>query len=881
MLKNDLLANKFLVPQHRTGLVPRPKVTKLLEQGVWQTLTLISAPAGSGKTTSLSSWLRAAEVRAAWLSLDHYDNDLYRFWTYVLAALDKLLPGTLKSTQEVLNIARTRLSHPIEEALTALINDLVDLTDDIVLVLDDYHEITTTTVQTSLAFFLDHLPPQVHLIIATRNDPPLSLARLRISNQLTEIRAGDLRFSFEESTLFLKSVMELDLTSAEIAVLETRTEGWIAGLQLAALSIQRRPNRASFLAAFAGNHHYIVNYLAEEVLQKQPEQVQQFLLHTSLLDRLNPSLCHEVTGDTESSARLAHLERANLFLVALDDTHAWYRYHQLFADFLRMRLQQSEPDLVDRLHRRAASWYQRNGHYEEAMNHLLQARDFPGAISLIELNGQEMMRRGDFALLDRWISALPDTLVRNNPRVILIHASVLPFLHQSETAERRLVQLEASLNASEDKPDNQEGIKAEILSVRAFIEVLRLNFPQAIVLSRRALDSLAIDNVFMRSITALCLGIAFRESDRPAAQAALEQAIYEANSPHISLLSLEHFGYHLQEQGQLHRALELYQQALRVLPDGQTIPAQWMAYAGIAEVQREWNNLESAERAIFQALELNGSEIMRVDLNVLLARIKQAQGRTDDALAFLRQEENVGHQKQFAPAIHLMRAYQALFEVWRGNPEAAQLWMRDFEQRTLSYPLTMRSEREYCILARVQLALGMFAEAESLLKRILAQTKAEGRTRATIKIIVLQALALQAKGAAEEALDMIIQALTLAEPEEYLLTFIEEGADMMRLLNRVRSARRTGATTPRVSPEYLKRLLEISGEPLSDAKAILSERELEILRLIADGLSNQEIAGRLVIALSTVKWHVRQIFNKLNANSRTQVLAQARELSLL
>lgn len=879
MLRNDLLASKFHMPRLRTGqhteLVPRPQVVELLEQGTKRALTLISAPAGSGKTTILSSWLRDSEVIAAWLSLDRHDNDLLRFWTYVVAALDALHPGAFKLAQEALKVGRSRPSSPMEDILTALINDIVALDNDIVLVFDDYHEIVTPAIHASLAFLLDHLPTQLHLFIVSRNDPPFSLARLRTSNQLIEVRTDDLRFSPAEATLFLKNVMGLHLTAEEIAVLTTRTEGWIAGLQLAGLSLQRQRDIAGSIAAFAGTHRYIVNYLAEEVLQKQSEQVQQFLLYTSLLERLSADLCQAVTGNAESRAMLAQLELANLFIVALDDERVWYRYHQLFADFLRTRLQQSKPALVRELHYRAADWYQSNGYYEEAMSHLLTIPDFARAVQLIENSSEELMRYGDFTTLQRWISSLPAASMRNNSHLIIIHATVLAFQGKIQEAERRLQDVEALLN------DDRESIEGKVMSVRAFIETYHLNFPLAIEFARKALEILPTNNFFMRSMIVLCLGIAFRFKDSPAAHQALEQAIREAESPHIILLSLEHLGYQLQEEGQLHRAQEIYQQALRLQPEGKMITELWLAYLGLAELQREWNRLEQAEHAMLQALKAaheRGRPTWLLDVTVTQALIKHARGRTDEALALLRQEELLWQREQSALAVLATRAYQALLEARHGNLQAALPWMQDFEQQTTREPLNAKNESFYRILAQIQLAAGRTTAANALLEQLLAFAQTEGRMRAVIKTMALQALVLQASGAIESAISKITQALILAEPEGYVLTFTEEGLEMTRLLKRLLTEQNAGT---RISSEYLQALLAASVDEKVSSNTLLSERELEILRLISIGLSNQEIADRLVIAMSTVKWHVRQIFNKLSVNSRTQVLARARELNLL
>ena len=889
MLKKSLFASKLHVPHLRARLVPRPHVMALLEQGRRRPLTLISASAGSGKTTILSSWLRDAGVRAAWLSLDSSDNDLYRFWMYVLAALDELLPETLTPAQEFLTSVRTHPSPPIEDIVAAVINDLVRLEDDLVLILDDYHEIMTPAIHTSLAYLVDHLPTQLHLFIVTRRDPPFSLARLRVSHQLQEIRTADLLFSRQEAELFFSHVMELHLSSEEVAVVQKRTEGWVAGLQLAGLSLQRHPDRAGLINAFTGSHYTLVEYLAEEILQKQPDRVQQFLLRTSLLDRLNASLCQEVTGDAESQTLLTHLEQSNLFIVALDEEHVWYRYHQLFADFLRTCLQQHQPDHIVTLHQRASQWYERHGYYEEAMKHLLLAQDVVQATRLIEQSSQEMMRRGEFVVLHQWIGSLSAAVVRNNPRLIIIHAKELAFLGDIQQAEMRLQELEAFVHdepAPAEMGCDRETIEGEAVVVRAFIATQRQDFPLVRELARRALAYLPTRDVFMRSLITLCLGIAFRFKNGPAARSALEQAIRDAESPHVSLLSLEHLGYQLQEQGQLHQALEIYQQALRILPEGKPTGSMWMAYLGIATLQREWNELENAEQALLEALKLSQERDLPavfLEINVMWALIKEAQGQIDESLALLRREEMLGHQQQFAPAVRVMRAYQALLEVRRGNLRAAEPWTRDFEQQTPSYPLSMNNEREYAILARVQLATGNYAEAERILTQLLTLAQEEGRTRAIIKAKVLQALLLQAQGAIERARSTISQALVLAEPEGYVFTFTEEGEQMTRLLKGVQAAQRTGSLALHLAPEYLQQLLEacVSRETLSSSHAVLSEREREIMRLLASGRSNQEIADQLIIAMSTVKWHVRQIFNKLGVNSRTQAIAQARELNLL
>lgn len=919
-----LLATKLRVPQLPLHLVRRPQLAMRLQQAAQRPLTLIAAPAGFGKTTLLASWIEQASLEVAWITLEHDDDDLTRFWSYVFTALARVHPGSGTSALSLLQASTLSLLPPIETVLSVWINDLVTLPHTIALVLDDYHLITAQPIHRAVAYLVDHLPPQLHLVIATRADPPLPLARLRARGHLTEIRAADLRFTSEEVLAFLNRALGLDLSSEDIAALEARTEGWIAGLQLAALSMQGRTDIPGFLAAFTGSHRYIIDYLLEEVLAHQPEPVQTFLLQTAILERLQGALCEAVIGvirapgeEASGQTMLEQLEQANLFLSPLDDERLWYRYHQLFAEALRHRLQRKCPTLVRELHHRASTWYEQHGLMHDAVHHALAAADFAQAARLIEHASSALVRRGAIATLQRWVAALPDELIRSNIELSIVQGWLLFVSGKHDAAERHLADIERRFGinpASGEQPEHQTipggteheaEIRGRIAAIRASIAIAHRDLPGTIALSRQALAYLPEEHI-ARAYVAWYLGKAhWLSGDVQAASIALAEAArvsWEVGHLYGVFLVIHDLAQVQITQGQLHQADQTYRQALQHAreQDGQQ-PALGPAYVGRGQLEYQWNHLDAAA-ALFQAgmtlCEQTGNtqEIMQASIG--LAFVKQAQGDTDGASAMMQQALQVTERHALSlPGGAQVEATQAWLSLIQGNDAAAVGWLQRC-RLTIDQELNHVRERGYLTLIRVLIRQRKLDEALAWLAKLLQLAEAQGRAGSMIEVLMLQAEALQASGDVHQAVERLSRALALAEPEEYIRLFVDEGAPMAALLaqsvegrarhhpisiyvERLLSAfpveqRAAGLSTATASP--------IPASALEGSTALiepLSERELELLRLIVAGYSNREIADRLVIAVSTVKWYINAIYGKLQVESRTKAIARARELDIV
>jgi LuxR family maltose regulon positive regulatory protein len=873
-----LLATRMHIPQAREELVPRPRLLEKLKTGLSCPLTLITAPAGFGKTTLASSWLRALPVTTAWLSLDS-DDDLVCFWSYVFSALRPGYPTICTALLEQLQAPGLQQSQRINHLLTKLLNELVANPQETILVLDDYHLVTSPAIHASMTFLLEHLPPALHIVLATRIEPPLPLARWRAHNLVLDLQLADLRFTLDEVGIFLNRVMKLHLSADELLFLLERTEGWPVALQLAGLSLQQVGTTTQ--AAFSrGGQRSLFAYLAAEVLQGQSLQIQDFLLRTAPLTRLNADLCNAVTACSVSHTLLSYLDQANLFVVALDEIHGWYRYHQLFAEFLAARLQDLYPDQVATLHRRAADWYEAHGYLAEAIHHLRAIDDFARLAHIIEISSDQMLRRGEFGLLLQWLDLLPLPYLRTSVQLSLISARTQAFSGHLEAATTVLQELETRLVAS--NAERLASIDGEIIATHALIAIMRLETDRAIDLAKQALHLLPY-HVFIRSILTLSLGIAYRSHDTEAASKALGEAIRQADNPHVAVMSICHFAYQLQTQGQLERALEWYQQALDFLPGEQHIPAMSVALLGCAEIQRERNNLAAAEKLLEEAMPLGQAWTflgILTGIVATLALVKQAQGDYSGARSLLRQQFQRAEQQHDLTSLASLRAYLALLDLAEGNAGAAQRWAEEFAENGPLDDLDVLREREYLAFARIQIASGQFSEAALLLKRLIALSTS--RQFCLLKISILQVLLLQGQGESEQALEMLAWTLTLAEAEGFIRLFVEERALLTSLLVRVieRQQQNALALDHPFSPAYAQTILQaMEGRCFSSEQPPpepLSERECEIMCLIARGLSNQQIASQLVIALSTVKWHIKQMYNKLNINSRTQLLAYAR-----
>ena len=903
-MSGPLLTTKLYLPPIRPNLVPRARLTTQVDEGLTRPLTLIATPAGFGKTTLIAEWAagRGREFPLAWLSLDDDDNDPTRFLTYLIAALQTLKAGI---GERALALLQSLQPQPPKAILTTLINDLSSIPTPFALVLDDYHAITTQVIHDAIAFLLDHLPAQMHLIITSRADPPLALARLRVRNLLTEIRADDLRFTLDEVAAFLNQTMEQNLSAADVAALADRTEGWIAGLQLAALSLGGHADVTNFIAAFAGSHRYVVDYLTEEALQRLPESVQSFLSHTSILDRMCGSLCDAVTGESGSQAVLENLERTNMFTIRLDDAHRWYRYHHLFAEMLRNRLRQASPDRVRDLHRRASAWYEGHGLGAEAVRHALAGRDFERAARLVDESANATWVRGEVTTLRGWLEALPETLVSTHPRLSLLYAWSLLLSGQAGAVEPLLQEIDRRLEGTVQEPTEAPAIigsagssptlteirgwRGEVAAIRARIARLHDDLPRSIELCRTALEYLPPQDLALRGVVALNLGIAYRHSgDVVAAAQMLAEAgaISEPGGNLVATLAaLGQLGDLEVEHGRLRQAARTYRHALDKAGGRGEKPVPTAAWAavGLGEVMRQRNELDAAAHHTLEGLELakqwgNADGLAWAHMHA--ARLKAAQGKAGEAGdALLEAEQVVRHSRVSPWTLAQVTAYQARWWIERGNIAAAGRWAQE-RAVGVEDKLTYLREQEHLALARLLIADRKPDGALRLLERLYRLAEAAGLMGTVIEVLGLRGLAFQAQGEIAHAMIALTRALSLAEPEGYIRIFVDEGPPMATLLRQAESRN--------VAPAYARMLLAAFGDaaPLALAKTQLlidplSEREFEILGLVAAGLSTQEIADNLVIAVGTVRNHVKNIYGKLDAHSRLQAVERARMLDLL
>lgn len=875
-----ILATKLYVPPSRRRVVLRPRLIERLNGGLaaGNKLTLVSAPAGSGKTTLVGEWVAGCGRRAAWLSLDEGDSDPSRFLTYLIAALQTVAPGI---GEGVLTVLQSPQPPPPESMLTALLNDITTIQTDFVVVLDDYHVLDAKPVDDALAFLVEHLPPQLHLVIATREDPALPLARLRARGQLTELRAADLRFTPSEAAGFLHEVMNLDLSTEEVAALDARTEGWIAGLQLAALSLQGRADVAGFIESFAGSHHFVLDYLLEEVLQRQSEPVQTFLLRTSVLDRLCGPLCDAVLLEASASGQetLEYLERANLFIVPLDTERRWYRYHHLFADLLRQRRQQIVVSSggVDEDHLRASEWYEANGLEIEAFQHAAAGHDVERAERLIEGNGMPLHFRGALVPILHWLESLPTTVLDARPSLWVTYAQVLLSSGQNTGIEPKLQAAERALQdaRTDDRTRDQVG---RIASVRAFLVWGPHQTETIITQSRRALEYLHPDNLPFRTAAALSLGNAYvLLGDRSGARQALTEvtAISAASGNTIyEILGSIGLGYIQELDNQLGLAVVAYQHAVE-LAAGLPIPFVCEAHLGLARVHYQWNDLDAARQHGEQSFQL-AQQIADTDrpvaCEVLLARLALARGDAAGAAAILAEADRATRQHDFVLQVPEVAAAQVLAFL-RLDDVAAAAHVAQAKELPLSE-------------ARVHLAVGDPSGALAVLEPYRRRMAEKAWADQELMALVLLAVAVDAHGEKARAMELLIEALALSEPGGFIRIFVDEGAPMARLLYQ--------ALSQGVHPDYVRHLLAAfpacEREQAAPSRAVaaaiglaepLSSRELEVLDLIAAGLTNQQIAARLYLSLHTVKSHARNIYAKLGVSSRTQAAATGRVLGLL
>ncbi|MEQ8671862.1 MAG: LuxR C-terminal-related transcriptional regulator [Aggregatilineales bacterium] len=892
-----ILATKLFIPSPRTKLVLRRRLIERLNEGLGGKLTLIAAPAGFGKTTLVSEWVINNDRPTAWLSLDEGDKDSTYFLTYFVAALQ-----TIASTigEEILSVLQSPQPPPIESVLTVLVNEIAIMPENFVYVLDDYHSVDSKQIDDALIFLLDHLPTQMHLVITTREDPNLPLARLRARGQLTEVRVVDLRFTHSEAADFLKQVMGLDLSTEQIAALETRTEGWIAGLQLAALSMRGRDDVAQFVRAFTGDNHYIVDYLVEEVLQRQSEGIRSFLLQTAILDRLNGSLCDAVTGQQGSNARLEALVRGNFFIVPLDDKRHWYRYHHLFADVLYAHLMTEQTDQVSTLHIRASEWYEHNASATDAIRHALAARDFERAANLVELTAPAMRQTRQESTLLGWLKALPDDIFHLRPILSLEYVGALLSCGELESVETRLRNAERWLDTPTQSEDMIVMNKQELSRLPGWIALYRAglslvlgNLTNTVTYARRVLDLIPEDDHVLHGSASAILGLAsWTSGDLELAYRAFADGmdylriagnISDAVGGTLALADIRIV------QGRLHEAVRIYERGLQLAFDHGEPRMRGTAdmYVGLSEINCEYNNLQVAKQFLLRSEEQGehtGFPQHPYRWRVVMARLRQAEGDLDTALALLHEAQRL-YVSDFFPNVRPVAALKTRLWIIQERFGDALGWVRE---RALSIEddLSYLREFEHITLARVFLAQYKYdqsdhfvREAIGLLERLMQAAEDGERTRSLIEILVLLALAHQMQGDMSTALVPLERALTLAEPEGYVRMFIDEGSAMSTLLEK--------AVKHGIRPSYVRQLLTAfdkpESKPLVDQNLIepLSERELDVLRLLATDLDGPDIARELVVSLNTIRTHTKNIYTKLGVNNRRSAIRRAEELHLL
>lgn len=897
----QIITTKLTIPPYYLKkIIPRNHVYMTMDAGLQRPLLLVTAPAGFGKTTVVSEWIRQRQLLAAWVSLDPSDNDIVRFWLYILTALSRFLPDL---TDLIVAWQNEQGGLSIENMLTRFINSAITLPEDILLVLDDYHAICTPAIHQSFTFLLEHLPPRLHIILITRRDPPLPLARLRVQGKLTELRTQDLRFTNEETSIFLTEAMNLNLSPDDAMALRKHTEGWIAGLQLAALSLQGRSNGGSitqFLKTFSGINRNILHYLTDEVLQQLPEHVQTFLLQTSILERLNASLCDAVTGNADGEMMLEWLEQNNLFLNALDNQQCWYRYDQLFLELLQHRLKQKYPELLPELHHRAATWYAQQGMDIDVIKHAILAEDLEQAVQLIEQHACHFIQRGEESLVRMWLSSLPEQLVASHPMLSLLQAYTAFLQAQMDIYEQALTR--AAQLWQEDKQHRY--MLSRVYDLRARVALYCGNGPQTIDYARQALAFIDEErsSPFYCS-TMLHLGAGhFLQGELVQAAHYLTESYRLGQKYGYTTVALAAAVYHglLQKiQGNLRTAIQTFQQ---ICGEAQTI-VTWpviAAHVYLADIYREWNDISNAQQHIQQAqllsLQVSNEGHIAAERYLVMARLAWLQEEREQAMTILVQAEHssqrFGPNPTFMARVAELRMY---FLLTQRDLNTAQQWQTQYAP-----PLTddmFLYERENWLMAqsRLLIAQEQGAQAVRLLEPACQQAHNQGRSQSELKMLLLLTLAYHIEGNTQHTLQKLEQALTLGEAGGYMRSFVDEGAVMIALLTELysRYQRHASTETTHSSPGYLYALLSsvgtetppprwlISQENEDEMIDKLSEREYMVLGLIAEGLSNQEIAQKLVVTVSTIKTHLNNIYAKLHVHTRLQAVTRAYDLGVL
>jgi len=898
------LTTKLYLQPARQTLVDRPVLLGQLKEGLRGKLTLVSAPAGFGKTSLVAAWRKECDTPLAWFSLDEEDNEPLRFLDYLIGALQMVDSELGDESAELL---RRSSNAPIKVVLTSLLNEINAYDKEFVLAFDDYHVIHQPGIHEALSYLIERLAPHAHALIATRSDPPFPLGRLRARGELKELRASDLRFDSAEAAAFLNEVMSLDLAEQDIAALEERTEGWIAGLQLSALTLQGRTNRSELVKDFAGNNRFVLDYLLEEVLNCQTEKVQDFLLRTSVLTRLNGSLCDALTGDENGHLMLEQLDRANLFLIRLDNRGEWFRYHHLFADLLRLKLKQKQPGAMRELQLKASQWFEDNNLSDEAINYALIAQDWDRALNLIEPIAFPLISIGGFQRLRHWVETIPEVAFKTRPLLFRYYIPTLIYNEQFDKVEKYLQIIEAV-----EPEELRKRLMSLVWSSRSLVASARCQADLAEECSRKAAEFLMPDDVMQRAVV---MQTRIRFASVHGDMRVIEEAI-------VAALPVYREAEHLIFQVWGRTALGLSRIMRARLREGaeellgvlqfakENIPARsetlLYSYTFLCDVHREWNELEVAKTYLNDALTLirqTGREcfpgFISENLKTLALILELCDDRVhadmliDQALRRVRRWENPVVEKQ-------LEAVKAFLVLRRGGDTSLVTRWAEASGISAADEPDYLKEFAHQVLAHWLIATGKAKQALPLLNRLSQAAEKGGRERALIEIVILQAIAHQAAGNDGDAIVALERALVMGEPEGFVRTFIDEGEPISKLLLELLKQRGKRLETER--PEllrYVVKLKDLFGGPTApvptarvatiESEAVpwwyaedpLSERELEVLQHVARGLSNQEIADKLFLSAGTVKRHMSNIYQKLDVHSRTQALERARSLKVL
>ena len=875
-----LLATKFHIPSRRAGLVVRPRLLEHLQRGLDENrkLTLISAPAGYGKTTLAAEWIANLQSKIAnqklkicWLSLDEADNAPARFMEYFIAALQQVDEGIGQRPLSLLGVPQVASYLVI---LDELLNDLAGLEFQLCLALDDYHTITSPQIQQAMEYLLDHQPSQLHLIITTRVDPALPLARLRVRGQMTEIRARDLRFTLEEASQFFNQLMRLDLSLDAIRALDARTEGWAAGLQLAALALSDQPDRQDFLSAFGGSHRYVVDYLLDEVLKRQPTEISAFLTQTSILRRFNAGLCQAVTGNPNSAEILSQMERANLFLLPLDETRGWYRYHSLFAEALHLGLDPAEERTM---HARAAAWFEGNGWLSEALAHWQAVPEPAQAARLMTQLAPELLRTGEAQTLLGWLNSLPESVLPQSPELVSHHALCLLMTGQPDAARESAARAFAAPSQAKD---------GRLLAIQAWFSAAA-GSARTMELARLALERLGEGDSFFHALALLALGGQYAWSANLSESSEIFRQTWELGKrmkhPFIALGGLANLAFNLLEKGQLREAESLCRAAFDEFVDsrGRPLPILGILHAPLAAICYEKGSLDEAqnlaERGVALCQRLFSNDIMGGDNEITLARIALERGEPEKGFDLLRAITRSASQRGMTIVVYKMALADAELHLLMGDLPAAGRKLREVEALTRP-ELSKSSRMAEHLRARLLAAAGETRQALNILHELAQTDQADGALRRHMGIQLTQALVYEQLGDRTRARNLFMEILNLAAVEGYeSLFFPHPGRPTRPLLEAARSS----------APELVNAILngkpaeaEPRSAPFEGLPDPLSEQETRVLKLIVAGKSNAEIAADLVISVGTAKWHVHNILQKLGVGNRPEAIARARALGI-